>query len=86
MWQVGAATLTGARPVLRGDESCRVGHGADVPADRDRAWLECYTAAIPYFRNSLAGDCAFTAILFGGLAWLESRVAWMRETAPPVLA
>ncbi|MGP0064214.1 MAG: DUF6580 family putative transport protein [Isosphaeraceae bacterium] len=49
--------------------------------------LECYTAAIPYFRNSLSGDFAFTAILFGGLAWLESRVVWMREkTTMPELA
>jgi hypothetical protein len=39
----------------------------------------CYVAAIPYFRNSLAGDFGYTLILFGGLAVLENRVAWMRE-------
>jgi hypothetical protein len=27
--------------------------------------LECYTAAIPFFRNSLAGDVAYVALLFG---------------------
>lgn len=33
---------------------------------RDFAGLTaCYTAAIPFFRNSLLGDAAFTALLFG---------------------
>jgi hypothetical protein len=39
----------------------------------------CYVAAIPFFRNTLLGDLAFTAILFGGLVLLENRVAWMRD-------
>jgi hypothetical protein len=39
----------------------------------------CYTAAIPFFRNSLLGDAAFTALLFGGLALLERRVSSLRE-------
>jgi hypothetical protein len=39
----------------------------------------CYVAAIPFLRNSLLGDAVFTALLFGGLALLEKRVAWMRE-------
>lgn len=38
----------------------------------------CYTAALPFFRNSLAGDAFFVVVLFGGLALLENRVAWMR--------
>jgi len=29
---------------------------------------ECYVAAIPFFRNSLIGDLAYTAVLFGGFA------------------
>jgi len=33
---------------------------------RDFAGLSaCYTAALPFFRNSLAGDLFFTAVLFG---------------------
>ncbi|MFN7312544.1 MAG: DUF6580 family putative transport protein, partial [Bacteroidota bacterium] len=28
--------------------------------------MECYTAAIPFFRNSFAGDLFYTTILFGG--------------------
>jgi hypothetical protein len=46
----------------------------------------CYTAAIPFFRNSLLGDLAFTTVLFGGMALLESRVVWMRDRKPSVLA
>jgi hypothetical protein len=33
--------------------------------------ITCYTAAIPFFRNSLIGDIAFVAVLFGGFAALE---------------
>jgi hypothetical protein len=31
--------------------------------------MECYTAAIPFFRNSLLGDLFFSAVLFGGYAY-----------------
>jgi hypothetical protein len=48
--------------------------------------MACYAAAIPFFRNSLLGDAAFTMILFGGLAFLENRLAWMRKGASPVSA
>lgn len=33
----------------------------------------CFTAALPFFRNSLLGDVAFTALLFSG-ARLSARV------------
>lgn len=39
---------------------------------------ECYTAALPFFRNSLLGDAGFTTVLFGGLALVENRVASIR--------
>jgi hypothetical protein len=39
----------------------------------------CYLAAIPFFRNSLIGDMAFTALLFGGFALLEMRLPFLRE-------
>src|SRR2546429_4251779 len=44
------------------------------------AW---YTAAIPFFRNSLIGDITFVAVLFGGFAVLERFFASLRE---PLLA
>ena len=38
----------------------------------------CYVAAIPFFQNTLAGDLFFSALLFGGFALLEQRIAILR--------
>ncbi len=38
----------------------------------------CYVAAIPFFQNTLAGDLVFSALLFGGFALAERRVAFLR--------
>ncbi len=46
----------------------------------------CFTAAVPFFRNSLIGDMAFTAILFGGFALLENSVISLREKQQIVTA
>lgn len=35
---------------------------------------ECYVQALPFFRNTLASDLAFNAVLFGSFALAESRV------------
>jgi hypothetical protein len=57
-----------------------------IPA-ADAVWPgECDFAAIPYFRNSLAGDFGYTVIRFGGLPVLENRVAWMRESVAKATA
>jgi hypothetical protein len=37
----------------------------------EKSWaglLSCYTAGLPFFWNTLAGDLFFTAVLFGGFA------------------
>ncbi len=39
----------------------------------------CYTAAIPFFQNTLAGDLFFSAILFGGFALAERMVPILRQ-------
>ena len=39
-----------------------------------RTWaglVECYTAALPFFRNTLASDVVYSAALFGGHALLS---------------
>ena len=36
--------------------------------------VECYVAAVPFFRNSLLGTLVYSAGLFGGFALLERRV------------
>ncbi len=71
--------------VFPGDEFCRMGDDAHVPTHGIGTGA-LLREGIPYFGNNLAGDVAFTSVLFGGLAWLENRVAWMREKAPSVLA
>lgn len=35
--------------------------------------LECFAAALPFFRNTLLGDAAYAAALFGGMALAERR-------------
>ncbi|HEX7758635.1 MAG TPA: DUF6580 family putative transport protein [Caulobacteraceae bacterium] len=41
--------------------------------------VDCYVAALPFFRNSLEGDLLYTLVLFGGFALLERRFAALRE-------
>ena len=47
--------------------------------------LACYTAAIPFFGNTLLGDGCYSLLLFGGLALLEKRCPILQETAAPGL-
>ncbi len=54
-----------------------------------RTWsglIACYTAAIPFFRNSLIGDITFVAVLFGGFAALENFFISLREQQDPLSA
>jgi uncharacterized protein DUF6580 len=43
--------------------------------------LACYTAAIPFFENTLAGDLACTSLLFGGFALLERGFPKLRDSS-----
>ena len=43
--------------------------------------MECYIAALPFFRHTLAGDLSYTLLLFGGFALLERTVPVLRERA-----
>jgi len=47
-----------------------------------RGLIASYTAANQFFRNSLIGDIAFVAVLFGGFAVLERFCVWLREPLP----
>jgi hypothetical protein len=84
-WQVGAASLGGSLLFfvvtnfavwLTGQMYPMTGAGLGT----------CYVAAIPFFRNTVLGDVFFATVLFGGLAFLENRLAWMRENPNTVLA
>jgi hypothetical protein len=84
-WQVGAATLAGSLWFFAVTNFAVWAAGQLYPRTGS-GLVACYVAAIPFFRNSLLGDLGFTALLFGGLAWLEDRVAWMRDDAASVVA
>jgi hypothetical protein len=36
-------------------------------------FVACYTAAIPFFRNSILGDFFYAAVLYYSFKWVESR-------------
>ena len=46
-----------------------------------RGLLACFVAALPFFRNSLAGDALSAAGLFGAFALAERRWPALRRTA-----
>ena len=41
--------------------------------------LTCYTAAIPFFPNTLLGDAVYSTVLFGGFAFAERLLPVLRE-------
>jgi hypothetical protein len=43
---------------------------------------ECYIAALPFFRNTFAGDFLCSGLLFGGLAMAERRWPALAEASP----
>ncbi|MDQ7827626.1 MAG: DUF6580 family putative transport protein [Armatimonadota bacterium] len=43
--------------------------------------VAAYVAGLPFFRNTLLGDLAFTVLLFGGFALLERTVPALRASA-----
>ena len=44
--------------------------------------VACYTAAIPFFQNTFAGDLFYSVLLFGGFALAEHFVPRLRAGAP----
>ena len=41
--------------------------------------VTCYAAALPFFRNTLAGDAIYALTLFGGFALLERSIPRLRD-------
>lgn len=48
--------------------------------------VQTYVDGIPFFRNMVIGDLVYSAVLFGALALLESRLTWIRERTAPMPA
>jgi hypothetical protein len=84
VWQVGGATLGGSVLFFLMTNLAAWAAATETQYPHTISGLAaCYTAALPFFANTLLGDAAFSAVLFGGLALLEHRLAWMRESAAP---
>ncbi|NVJ98054.1 MAG: hypothetical protein HWE25_07875 [Alphaproteobacteria bacterium] len=45
--------------------------------------LACYTAATPFFQNTLLGTFAYAALMFGGWAIAEKRIPVLANTGAP---
>ena len=43
--------------------------------------VECYTLALPFFQNTLAGDLCFSAVLFGGYTLLTKAAPQLQVAA-----
>jgi hypothetical protein len=41
--------------------------------------LQCYAAGLPFYRNTLAGDLFYVALLFGSLSWAERRIPILQQ-------
>jgi hypothetical protein len=54
--------------------------GLMYPKTAPGLWL-CYEMALPFLRNSLVGDIAYSALLFGALALGEARIPVIRQRA-----
>jgi len=46
--------------------------------------ISCYVAAIPFFRNALAGDIIYVTLLFGSFALAQRWVPALRAQEAPV--
>src|SRR5690349_17782284 len=44
--------------------------------------VACYTAAIPFYQNTLSGDLFYTVLLFGGFALVERLLPRLRAGEP----
>jgi hypothetical protein len=44
--------------------------------------VACYTAAIPFFQNTVAGDLFYTVLLFGGFRIAELMLPRLRAGEP----
>ena len=43
--------------------------------------IECFTMAIPFFRNTIAGDMVFSLLLFGAFEWAANRYPSLKTEA-----
>ena len=62
-------------------------YGEDSLYPRTLAGMaDCYVQALPFLRNSLIGDFAYVAIMFGALAAVEAKFPALRRHEKPTLS
>ena len=54
--------------------------GSDMYPRNGVGLVECYTMALPFLRNGLVGDLAYSALLFGAYALLVRKSAHVSNT------
>lgn len=79
--RIGAATLTGSVAFFLITNFGSWLRGLWYPMTLE-GLVACYTAAIPFFRHTLASDVLYTAILFGGFALAQRHITALRESGP----
>jgi hypothetical protein len=76
---VGLATLANSVVFFAVTNFAVWANGSGLSYSKDASGLlRCYEMAIPFFRNSLLGDCCYATLLFGTLALAEWRVRSIR--------
>jgi hypothetical protein len=78
-WGIAGASLS-ASLLFFATTNFAVWPGSSTYPQRFAGLMECYTAGLPFFWNTLLGDGCYCLVLFGGFALLESRFAVLRET------
>jgi hypothetical protein len=77
--RVGAATLAGAIQFFLVTNFALWASSIGSYPKTAAGLLACYTAGIPLFWNTLAGDAFYVALLFGDMALAEQRFPVLRE-------
>jgi uncharacterized protein DUF6580 len=54
-------------------------NGLDYPQTRE-GLVECYIAALPFFRNAILGDLFYAGLMFGSYHWLSRRIPRLRAS------
>jgi hypothetical protein len=65
-----------------GQWAVQFGHPTPLYPTTLTGLLECYVMGLPFYQYTLAGDLMYTAVLFGGLALIESGFPALREKRP----
>jgi hypothetical protein len=71
--RIGGASLTGSTLFFLFSNFGWFWTSMDMYPHNMAGLVQCYVAAIPFYRNTLLGDLAWNAIMFGSYYWLVER-------------